>query len=206
MRTISYDLYTFGELCPKAQNAAVELMTNRIGERQNEFDSDEYRATLKDIERVFEIRVVDFNVGYPGTYFRWVWTNPRWSEIQYRGTKYLYRYLNYVGECIENGKYYSKCSKTGPGHYKCRTSKVLTQDNYTLSGVWCDHAVDQAMQSAYEQARRGCDIEDFVQNMLADFFRYWQEDLDYAYSDEFVREELSERDEFEFLADGRPFS
>lgn len=201
MRTVNFNVYKFDELGAEAQEKAVELMAGSIGKWHNEFDSDEYRSTLKDIERVFEIKVEKYN----GTYFQWVWTNPRWGEIQYRGTKYLYRYLDYVGECIENGKYYSKCSKTGPGHYKCRTSKVLAQDYYTMSGVWCDHAVNHAMQTAYEQARRGCDIGDFVENMLSDFFRYWQDDLDYAYSDEFVREELLEND-YEFYEDGRPYN
>lgn len=207
MRTVNYDVYKFDELCPEAQQKAIEEMTQSIGSLRAENDSDEYRGTLKKIEEVFDIKVEKWNVGYPGTFCRWEFTTNRWDDVARSGSKYLLRYVNAVKPYLKSRRYYSTGVRFSDGKYrfKKRQSRVLHSDYYTLTGTWCDHAVDEAMRTAYDQARRGCCLEDFISDMLSNFFHCWEEDIDSAYSEEYVREEL-EANEYEFYADGRLFS
>lgn len=207
MRTISHNIYKFNELCPEAQEKAIEAMTQCIGSLRAESDSCEYRETLKKIEEVFDIKVEKWNVGYPGTFCRWEFTTNRWDDVARSGPKYLLRYVNAVKPHIESGRYYSTLCRFTDGKYrfKKRCSKVLHSNYYTLTGTWCDAAVDEALRTACDQARRGCCLEDFISDMLSNFFHCWEGDIDSAYSEEYVREEL-EANEYEFYADGRLFS
>lgn len=207
MRTVSYDVYKFSELCPEAQQKAIEKMTESIGSLRADDDSDEYRETLKKIEEVFDIKVEKWNVGYPGTFCHWEFTTNRWDDVARSGSKYLLRYVNAVKPYLDSMRYYSTGCKFTDGKYrfKKRRSRILHSDYYTLTGTWCDESVDMALRDAYDMARRGCCLEDFISDMLSRFFHCWEEDIDFAYSEEYVREEL-EANEYEFYADGCPFS
>ena len=72
MRNIN--LYYFNELGEDAKKVAIDSMRNKIAEDTINCDSYEYRNTLNEIEKIFEVNVYDWQVGYP-TYYNFKFKN-----------------------------------------------------------------------------------------------------------------------------------
>ena len=214
MREINYKVYTFNELSAEAQEKAVDAMTSEVGALLAECTSDDFQGSLEKLEEAFGIRADKYNVGYPGTYCHWVWTDSRWSELD-EDPKFLIRFVNEMRDYLLKGKYYStpfrECPKS-PEHpagltYKFKYGKTVfnkTPFCCCLTGVYSDWAVDDAMNKCYEAVRAGHTIKEFIQNMLYDFFDYWEKEIDAGYEEESVREEL-DANGHEFHEDGRPY-
>ena len=210
MRTISFKLYHLDELSANAMEKAIENCRESVAATLSEWDSDDFRGTLDKLQDAFGINVYDWSVGYPGTYFRWTWSESRWTEID-EDPKYLIRYIDEVRSYLLKGKYYSgpfkQCEKS-PEHpagltYKHRYGKtVFSPFSCCLTGVYSDRAVDDAMSKCYEAVRFGHTIHDFIEDMLYSFFHGWEEDIDSCYEDESVKEHILAND-YEFYADGR---
>lgn len=214
MRQINYKVYTFGELSSEAQEKAVDAMTSEVGAFLAENASDDFQDSLKKLEEAFGIRVDKYNVGYPGTYCHWVWTDSRWSELD-EDPKFLIRFVDEMRDYLLKGKYYSTPFKSCPKSqehpagltYKYRYGRtVFNKPEFCccLTGVYSDWAVDDAMNKCYEAVRHGHTIQEFISDMLDAFFDYWEKEIDAGYEDETVREELDSNGH-EFFEDGRPF-
>lgn len=209
MREIKFNIYQYDELSPKAQEKAVENMRETIGSMLCDFDADEYRSALEEIEKIFEIRVYDWSVGYPGTYSRWRFNeNSRFSDLS-DNPHFLVRYLDEVERYCRKGKFYSSPFRKVPVDkehpaglaYTKRYSKVMFERSYCLTGTWTSAVVDDYMEKRWEYVRKHRTIEDFIDDMLYDFFNRWQRDQEYNYDDENIEETIRAND-YEFTEEG----
>ena len=204
MRTIETKVYRYDELSSGAKLNAIRVLRYKLSNGKIEADSYDYRNTLAEIEKIFGIKLQDWSVnGYSPTYFRFNFVNL--DEDIENEPKFLLRYLNrFVLPYIDCRKtYYAK------NHYenhKKRKSRILSYPEYSccITGAWTDWAVDDALNNIKESIMQGKSAKDFVKDMLNDFFRRWNMDCEYAYSDESIEEEIS-NSEYEFLENGKPY-
>ena len=209
MRQIIINVFKFNELSDEAKKAAIKNTGEAISSSRDECDCSDYASTLERIEDVFGIKV-RYDVSSCGHSFRFSIENGDWDELA-DNPKYLLRYLNnVVFPGTAKGKYYSTPGSyvNGKYHYKHRYSKVLfDQRCCCLTGCWCDNGIDDAVNAAYDAVRKGWTIRDFIEDALSRFFKFWEADLYYDWSDECVEEELTEGwKEREFLANGKEFN
>ena len=204
MRTIETKVYQYEELSEQAKENARNSLRDRLSENRIDAEADDYRNTLKKIEEIFGIKVRDWSVnGYSPTYFRFYFVNL--DEDIENEPKFLLRYLNRdVLPCIDCRKtYYAK------NHYenhKKRKSRILSYPKYDfcITGAWTDTAVDDALNNIKESIMQGKSARDFVSDMLDNFFKQWNRDCEYAYSDESIEDEIVGNG-YEFLENGKPY-
>ena len=200
MRTIEQQIYHYDELSEQSQHVAIESMRDSIAEMRTESESAEYRNTLEMIEQIFGVKVYNWSVNECNFYFRFKFTNIE-EEIE-NEPRLLLRYLNtYVLPCIDNQKrYYSKTARAS------RRSRILYNKSYEycLTGCWCDDAVDNALNNIKQSVKNKFNARDFVESILEGFFEQWQNDYEYAISDECISEEI-EANDYEFYENGKPY-
>ena len=204
MRTIETKVYQYEELSEQAKENARNSLRDRLSENRIDAEAYDYRNTLKKIEEIFGIKVRDWSVnGYSPTYFRFYFVNL--DEDIENEPKFLLRYLNrYILPCIDCRKtYYAK------NHYenhKKRKSRILSYPKYDfcITGAWTDCAVDDALNNIKESIMQGKSARDFVSDMLDNFFKQWNKDCEYAYSDESIEDEIVGNG-YEFLENGKPY-
>ena len=204
MRTIETKVYQYEELSEQAKENARNSLRDRLSENRIDAEAYDYRNTLKKIEEIFGIKVRDWSVnGYSPTYFRFYFVNL--DEDIENEPKFLLRYLNrFILPCIDCRKtYYAK------NHYenhKKRKSRILSYPIYDfcITGAWTDIAVDNALNNIKESIMQGKSARDFVRDMLDNFFKQWNEDCEYAYSDESIEDEIM-CNGYEFLENGKPY-
>ena len=199
MRTIQYKVYNYDELSAKAQQLAVDSLRDRIAGTRIESDADDYRNTLEMIEQVFRVKVRDWYIDSCTHFFRFDFVGID-EDIENEPRLFL-RYLNTnVLPCIDNKKrYYSKTARVS------RKSRILCNKDYSycLTGCWCDDAVDNALNNINQSIKKQLSAREFVERILADFFKQWQNDYEYSYSDECITEEIEDNN-YEFYEDGKP--
>lgn len=211
MREINFKVYHYDELSDDAKKKAVDEMRKSIGAMLCDNDAYEYRAALKEIEKVFEIEVYDWSAGSQGVSFRWRFRDGSWSDMS-DNPRFLVRYLDKVERYCRKGRFYSSPFRPCPKSeehptgftYTKRYSKVMFERNYTLTGTWTTAVVDDYMEKRWEFVREHKTIDDFVYDMLYDFFKEWERDCDYNYEDEQIEETILAND-YEFTEDGRPY-
>lgn len=204
MRTIETKVYRYDELSEQAKENARNSLRDMLSENMIDAEAYDYRNTLKKIEEIFGIKVRDWSVnGYSPTYFRFDFVNL--DEDIENEPKFLLRYLNrYILPCIDCRKtYYAK------NHYenhKKRKSRILSYPKYDfcITGAWTDIAVDNALNNIKESIMQGKSAREFVSDMLDNFFKQWNKDCEYAYSDEFVEDDIMNNG-YEFLENGKPY-
>lgn len=199
MRTIEYKVYSYNELSAQAQKMAVESLRDRIAGTRMESDADDYRNTLEMIEQVFRVKVRDWCVDGCTYFFRFDFVGI--DEDIENEPRLLLRYLNTnVLPCIDNKKrYYSKTARVS------RKSRILCNKSYdySLTGCWCDEAVDNALNNISQSVKKQLNAREFVDGILERFFKQWQNDYEYSESDECITEEI-EANDYEFYEDGKP--
>ena len=209
MRTITFNAYQLDELSEGARKNAIDNMRSKVGEMLCEFDAEEYRDALKEIEKIFGIKVYDWGIGYPSTYFRWRFTNERWGELC-DNPKFLPRYWNAIERYCRKGRYYSGSWRNVPKSKECpagvdcltRNSRVMWVREYALTGTWTSKVVDDYTETKiWEYVRERKTIEDFIEDMLYDFFNQWECDQDANYEDEAIEETILGND-YEFTEEG----
>ena len=204
MRTIETKVYQYEELSEQAKENARNSLRDRLFENRIDAVAYDYRDTLKKIEEIFGIKVRDWSVnGYSPTYFRFYFVNL--DEDIENEPKFLLRYLNrFVIPCIDTRvTYYAK------NHYenhKKRKSRILSYPKYDfcITGAWTDIAVDDALNNIKESIMQGKSAREFVSDMLDNFFKQWNRDCEYAYSDESIEDEIVGNG-YEFLENGKPY-
>lgn len=204
MRTIETKVYHYDELSSEAKANAINSLRDRLSENRIDTEAYDYRNALKKIEEIFGIKVRDWSVnGYSPTYFRFYFVNL--DEDIENEPKFLLRYLNrdvlpYI-DCRET--YYAKNFHK---NHKKRKSRILSYPEYSccITGAWTDWAVDDALNNIKESVMQGKSAKDFVKDMLNNFFRLWNMDCEYAYSDESIEDEIV-NNEYEFLENGKPY-
>ena len=202
MRTIETKVYQYEELSEQAKENARNSLRDRLAGNRIDAEADDYRNTLKKIEEIFGIMVRNWSVvGYSPTYFRldFIYLD---EDIE-NEPKFLLRYLNrYVLPCIDCRKtYYAKNFR------KKRKSRIISYPVYDfcITGAWTDIAVDDALNNIKESIMRGKSAREFVSDMLDNFFKQWNRDYEYAYSDESIEEDIMSNG-YEFLENGKPYT
>ena len=199
MRIIERKIYRYDELSEQAQKVAIESMRDEISNVRIESDSYEYRNTLDKIENIFRVHIYDWSVDEYNSYFRFNFVGI--DEDMENEPRLLLRYLNTnVLPCIDNQKrYYSKTARVS------RKSRILCYKYYDccLTGCWTDSAVDDALDNINESVKKQLSAREFVEGILEGFFKQWQNDYEYSYSDECITEEI-EANNYEFYEDGKP--
>lgn len=212
MREIKFNIYQYDELSAEAKEKAVDNVRETIGSMLCDFDADDYRSALNEIEKIFEIKVYDWCVGYPGTYSRWRFNeNSRFSDLS-DNPRFLVRYLDEVEQYCRKGRFYSSSFRKVPVDkehpaglaYTKRYSKVMFERNYCLTGTWTSAVVDDYMEKRWDYVRRHRTIEDFVDDMLYDFFKSWESNQECNYEDEAIIDTILGND-YEFTEDGKRY-
>ena len=200
MRTIERKIYHYDELSEQAQKVAIESMRESISDIRIESDSYDYQNTLDEIENIFRVKVYDWSIDGCNFYFRFKFTNI--EEETENEPRLLLRYLNTnVLPYIDNKKrYYSKTAKAS------RKSRILYTKSYEycLTGCWCDEAVDNALNNIKQSVKNKVNAREFVNSILKDFFKQWQNDYEYSASDECITEDI-EANNYEFYENGEPY-
>ncbi len=200
MKTIEYKIYRYDELSEQAQQVAIEATRDSIADMRIESESAEYRNTLEMIEQIFRVKIYDWSVDEYNSYFRFDFVGI--DEDIENEPRLLLRYLNTnVLPCIDNKiRYYSKTARVS------RKSRILSNKSYAycLTGCWCDDAVDNALNNINQSVKNKFNAREFVENLLEGFFKQWQNDSEYALSDECIAEEI-EANDYEFYEDGKPY-
>lgn len=199
MRTIT--TYFYDELSPEAQKSAVENLRNRIGDSNYEIASDDYRACLDDIANQFNLNIYNWEIGmYCPYYFRFEIKDREMREVQESDSKYIIRYFeNFIKPRLQHEvRVYWKNGKT-------RKSRIQTQYDCCITGCYTDYTIDKALNERYEYVRKGYSLREYLYEVLDNFFKSWQRELESCYSDEVIAEHISVND-FEFLEDGTPFN
>ena len=206
--TITRTVCSFDELNDKAKERALNKVIESFGYDARDFTSDDYEGTLKEIEKVFHIKVQSWEVDSEYRYhYTFDFTNYRWDswDCDYEDEpRMLTRFLNNEVFPWIKGRYFSKSYKDEDGKWvsKKRYSKVLPdRDGCYLTGVCTDYAFDKAIDNAFEYVRRGYTIRQFVNEVLDEFFSSWGKDLDYLLSEEYAKDQIDER-EIEFYGNG----
>ena len=204
MRTIEIKVYRYDELSSEAKVNAINSLRDRLSGNRIDIEADDYRNTLAEIEKIFRIKVRDWSVnGYSPTFFRFYFVNL--DEDMENEPKFLLRYLNRdVLPCIDCRKTYY--AKNFYKNHKKRKSRIISYPKYDfcITGAWTDIAVDDALNNIKESIMQGKSAREFVSDMLDNFFKQWNKDCEYAYSDESIEEEIVGNG-YEFLENGKPY-
>lgn len=204
MRTIETKVYRYDELSEQAKENARNSLRDMLSENMIDAEAYDYRNALKKIEEIFGIKVRDWSVnGYSPTYFRFYFVNL--DEDIENEPKFLLRYLNRdVLPCIDCRETYY--AKNYYENHKKRKSRIISYPIYDfcITGAWADIAVDNALNNIKESIMQGKSAREFVSDMLDNFFKQWNKDCEYAYSDEFVEEDIMNNG-YEFLENGKPY-
>lgn len=189
MKTISFDVYSFDELSEDAQRAARE---NSPFDFSDDY-GDDYRATLKAFEDIFDIKVYRYSVG--GCYCPdWDFvTAGRADDAPDGDALRLARFMwnNYAGDILK-GKYYSTRGEyiNGKYIYKSRRSKIKkTMDDCPLTGSGTDYYILDPVVDCLHYKRRFDSYRELIDECLYEFFRAWAGDIEYC-------------NDFEYFADG----
>ena len=199
MRELTVKIYEFSELSEKAQRWAWEN-----GPDFSDCYADEYRATLKEFENIFDISVYRWNVDDYRYSFDYV-TAGRATEAPEGDALRLARYIwNNYADYILKGRYYSTRGRyiDGQYHYKYRYSKVTkSMDNCPLTGVCMDFDILQPVIDCLHYKAFFDSYEELIDACLDSFFRAWRNEIEYCNSFEYFAE-MCEGNGFEFYETG----
>ena len=199
IETITRTIYKFNELTPAAQYKAWQNGPDFSGEHD-----EQYQTTLAAFEKAFDIKVRNYNVGYPGTTFFLEKTGQA-ENCPENDPLRLARFIwnNYAAR-ISKGKYYSTPGRyiDGKYSYKKRYSKTTFEmDNCPLTG-WCiDHDILQPVLDCLRYKRFYSSYDELMYNCLVSFFEAWESEIDNLNSFEYFMEWVDDND-VEFLENG----
>lgn len=206
MKKIEIALYKFEELGEDARRRAMDDARQWVGDTQAEIDDDAYLFTKEEMERVLGISIKETGRG-----LSWQFTEMRWDDPDIReNPKYLMRYINWVQDRVDNRKSYWLPFDRSRHYHPTMTKRVsrITKCDFdcSLTGTWTDNAFDRKMKNALNYVRAGMDIDEFVDAIVREFAKDWEEDREWGYSDENVRDILEQNSDTDwYFEDGRKF-
>lgn len=199
----SINVYRFNELTEKAQ---LKVWENSVIDFSDDY-AGEYRETLHEFEKVFDIRVYDYRVGDSvySPYFKYVRGNtaadaPAGDPI--RVARYVW---NNFAPGILKGKYYSTRGEwiDGKYSYKHRHSKIMLEmDNCPLTGFCADCVILQPVIDCLHYKKRFASYDALMKESLQAFFREWDAEIEYCNSFEYFQEWALENDENWYTENG----
>lgn len=199
MRLETIKIYKFDELSENAQRRAWENGPDLSGD-----NGDEFRATLEQFEKIFDIKVYRYSVDNWRYNFDFITAGAACDAPEGDALR-LARYIwNNYAEYITRGKYYSTRGKyiNGKYTYKFRHSKIIMQrDNCPLTGTYCDYDILKHINNCLEYKEFFETFDDLITACLNEFFQAWQDDIEYRTTKEYFAE-IADCNEWEFTADG----
>lgn len=197
MKTIN--LYKFDELTEQAQrnvfaNSSIDFSDDYLGE---------YLATLHAFEKVFDIRVRDYDA--ERGYFRYT-MHGRAADAPEGDALRFARYMwNNYASYITKGKYYSTRIKweNGKPEYKQRRSRILVEmENCPLTGVCFDCDILDPVVKCLHYKEMFSSYDELIDACLHSFFRAWGNEIEYCNSFEYFQEWALENDDEWYTENG----
>jgi hypothetical protein len=204
MREATIKLYHFAELPEDVQRRIFEGDQNRYSAYDCYYW--EFRKTLDTFAELFDL-TIKWEIDSNRYNFDFVVSDYRTAENletirdPLRLATWVY---NNHGHLIKRGKFYSVGKwENGKYSYKSRHSKtIFCYNDLPLTGVFCDQNVLQAFIDCITYRRTFETYEDLVTTALNEFFETWRQDLEYAESFEFYRDQAAEDDITEYTERG----
>ncbi len=223
MRTITpkpFNVYEFDELSDEAKQKAINGQRDFELQTENPW-ADEWRDTLHEIEKLFDIEV-DFD-SYNRHSISWrKWWNKEYGEemLNLSGNRALSFLWNNYGRDIYKGKYYSCHDRweNGKYHYVSRRSKcTLVSGDCPLTGVCYDNdALDpmwnflegkspdekpMVIQHQFKYRFENWTVKDIIEDCVDSLCDAWEREEEYRLSDEGLVESI-ESNGYEYYEDG----
>ena len=194
-------IYEFDEL---AQDVQRKLIVKEFNNLDIDFIVDEWLNTVKAIGELLGDQRPHYEVGY-GCHNYLHFNNHNEPDEELTGIRAMAWIQNNWINYAYKGKYFStpfrKCEKS-PEHpagiyYKHRYSKIMLQlDNCPFTGVCYDCCFGEAWNEYKEEIRQGkqLTVNDFVSILQEKLIDDITQEIDYRYSDEGIKKELSENE------------
>ena len=229
MITKTINLYSYNELSESAKDRIREQW--RRYDLMDAYNSD-YEATLKEFSDICNVKVKNWEVGLCGSYFRFDCDSypyeicdkdgyvDEYIALESLSGKLLFRYvLNNIIPYIIKGKYHGQLVKddTNPSGWRHtkRYSRVVMNDEIEkgvcpLTGYYADCDILKPIVKYYRAwASYPSDYtyEDLMNECLSAFFKVWELDYEYRYTDDAIDKEIEANwDEMLFFEDGTEFN
>lgn len=209
MKTYTIKTYLFSELSKEAQeNAYIRDRHNIDGEYYNA----DFRATLAEFEKLFDITVKHYEVDSQRYTFDFYFLPDRSDYDHADGINDPLRLAVYVwnnyADRLKKGKLYSTSGRYENGRYiyKHRHSKIfLNMDECPLTGCFCDCDILQPVLDCLQYRAFYRYIDDLLTDCLNRFFETWRDCLEYTETFDFYEGE-AEANEWEYYEDGTKFT
>jgi len=217
MKQVNVKLYRFSELSEEAQQKVIDRERQYVGDFLTSFYAKEREETLEkfcDIFGIVKVKKWEVREGW----HRYNLEFTSWPFTTYHNVgidpdevcgKYLMRYMRDLMKDFYEWKFFSThfhTDENGKLTYKKRHSKITLVEDCCLTGVCYDCDILSPIWDWYRKPDYKISLYDLVDSCLYSFFRAWEQDIEYSYSDEGVREDLlaNECDE-EYCEDGSVF-
>lgn len=209
MKHIQLTLYNFDELPKDAQKAIIDRERWDIMESCMDAYGTDYRNSLEQFEKLFDINCYGWEVGYCSYHYNFridkdeafEWNHNGWQDIPLEtlSGKLLVRYLQQnILHGLQKGKYYGKLIGVFPNakHVK-RYSKVMFESACPLTGCIYDHYLIDPVLEYLDKPNPAITYEELVKNCLDNFFRTWHEEYEYWADDEAALREQLQNNHYE---------
>ena len=199
MRTIQTKVYTLNELSEDAKEAAL----NSAREIDN-FYADDIINSIKAITELFDIKTgnewTDFRTGHIDD-----------DVLGLSGIRLLKYLTNNYWHSLFRGKYYSLWSKTEVSYkyhkegypvLKSRRSKVMFNNDFTLTGICYDNDILKPVYEFMQNPYKHTTFEDLIKEMENAAYQCFIDAEEWVNSEEYLTETI-EANGYEFTEDGQ---
>jgi len=200
MREVTMKVYSVEELSERALERAYYDWCSNSDYPWGE----ENKKTLLEFERIFPVKVTDWEYGGGYKYVKFHMTcENEVAELEgFRLAKYIWNnYKNYIYE----GKYYSKGKYVdGKYQYVSRRSKINLEKSCPLTGYYLDYDILKPIWGFLDSPRPNITFRDLMEECLEKWVKACEDDYNDYYSiDNFI--EIAKVNEWEFYEDGSRF-
>lgn len=190
MKTISLNLYTFQELSPEAQTAAIENYRNENDDLGTFWQNENFQS-IKSVLDFFGWSVFDWSIDYSSAARSYIHANFTGDEniADLCGVR-LWKYLqnNFVGK--KTGSFDSIFDGQ-PDEGRC-----------LFTGYCADHSIIDPVVKFLARPDKYTTFQDLMNYCIEAGLQYIESDYDSQMSDDYIRETLSDDDENKFTSDG----
>lgn len=192
MREESIKVYKFSELDPNVQEKVIEQF-----QQEDWLYSwqDENNETLKAFEKIFPVKVSDWEYGGGRTNICAKFLIDQEHE-ELTGIRLMKYIINNYGGYLWNRKYLNHVKG------KARYSRIQKEDSCVLTGYHMDNYILKPIYDFLKKPKDGVTFEDILRDCLWSWVRACEEDWEYAYSEESIKE-MIDANEYEFTVDGK---
>ena len=204
MKTYTIKTYLFDELSEEAKRNAYERDRHNI---DGEYYNSDFRATLEEFEKAFNIIVKNYSVESYRYTFDFRESEPTNADEITDPLRLATFIWNNYADRIQKGQFYSTVGRYENGRYtfKNRRSKITkTWDECPLTGCCFDMDILAPVIDCLTYKTQYETFDDLITDCLNRFFETWRSCLEYSESFDFYEGE-AEANEWEYYEDGTKF-